>query len=618
MSFFISPSCRQSFSDTAEPQKAGERLARLREVLKKQQVDGFLVPHADAHQSEYLAEREQRLAWLTGFSGSAGACLVLEERALLFVDGRYTLQARQTLDLTVLDIVASHETSLRRWLEQEAPEGLCLGFDPWLCTCQQQESWQKALAARHGSLKALSSNPIDELWHDRPKAPDSSARAHPLAFAGEEASAKWERIRERLNGNFIGNFNEQALLVSDPHNLAWAFNLRGADVPHNPVVLAYGLITPKGKPVLFLARERLDASLCEALGEEVEIRDPAQLCPSLIAMAQQTTIRLDTDSGAFALHEAITGAAGRVAMQEDPITALKAVKNSTEIAGARVAHRRDGAALARFLFWFEKESAKHSLTEIDAVLALESFRRESPAFRDLSFTTIAGAGSNGAIVHYRVTEASNRTLSAETLFLIDSGAQYEDGTTDVTRTLSTGTPSAAMRRDYTLVLKGHIALSRTLFPKGTSGAALDTLARYPLWQEGLDYDHGTGHGVGSYLSVHEGPQRIAKSGGTALEPGMILSNEPGLYREGRYGIRIENLVLVQSRAVEGAQKPMLGFETLTLVPYARSLIETTLLSSQEKDWIDAYHARVFQEIRPLVEVQVRAFLEEATRPLDAS
>jgi Xaa-Pro aminopeptidase len=604
----------QSFDDTTERAAAAERVGALRAELKRRGLDGFIVPRADRHQNEYVPACEERLAWLTGFSGSAGVAVVLADRAVLFVDGRYTLQAREQVDAAIFSVEHLIDRPPDAWLEANLAAGARLGYDPWLHTVEAAEKLAKACAATGATLVPADTNPIDAIWSDRPAPPLGPVVLHDLRFAGEEAAAKLARI-----GAEVAKARAEALVVSDPHAVAWAFNIRGADVAHTPLPLSFALVPKDGRPRLYVDGRKLANAVRHRLEELADVREPAALVPDLAALgAAGKTVRLDQATAADALARTVTDAGGKVSRGSDPIALMKAVKNAVEIDGARAAHCRDGAAVARFLAWFDREAPGGGLTEIDAVAALESFRRDTGLLKDVSFPTIAGSGPNGAIVHYRVTRASNRRINAGELFLVDSGAQYEDGTTDITRTVAVGTPSAEMRERFTRVLKGHIALARAVFPNGTTGAQLDTLARQYLWAAGLDFDHGTGHGVGSYLSVHEGPSRISKLGTPALKRGMILSNEPGYYRTGAYGIRIENLVLVVAApAVAGAEKELNAFETLTLAPIDRRLIAAALLEPAEIRWLDDYHARVAATLRPLVDAETQAWLAAATRPVGA-
>jgi len=604
----------QSFEDTTARAAIAGRVAALRAELRRRGLDAFIVPRADRHQNEYVPPSEERLAWLTGFSGSAGIAIVLADRAVLFVDGRYSLQVREQTDPAVFAIDHLIDRPPETWIEANLGAGQKLGYDPWLHTVEAAEKLAKACAAVGANLVPTEPNPLDAVWDDRPAPPLGAVTLHDERFAGESAAAKLQRIQTEF-----AKSRADALVISDPHAVAWAFNIRGADVAHTPLPLGFSVMPKEGRASLYLDGRKLDNAVRDRLEQLADVHEPAALARDLTALGTAgRTLQLDQATAADALARAVTAAGGKVARGTDPIVLMKAVKNAVEIEGARAAHRRDGAAMARFLAWFDREAPHGSLTEIDAVAALESFRRDTRVLKDVSFPTIAGAGPNGAIVHYRVTRGSNRRIGLGELFLIDSGAQYEDGTTDVTRTIAVGTPTDEMRARFTRVLKGHIAIARAVFPAGTSGAQLDSLARQYLWQAGLDFDHGTGHGVGSYLSVHEGPARISKLGTAALKRGMLISNEPGYYRTGAYGIRIENLLLVTAAPpIAGAEKELNAFETLTLAPIDRRVIAPELMSTEEISWLDEYHARVAATLAPLVEPQTRTWLEGVTRPLGA-
>jgi Xaa-Pro aminopeptidase len=605
----------QSFDDP-QPAQTGPRVQALRGELSRRGFSGFILPRADRHQNEYVAPAEERLAWLTGFTGSAGRAVVLADRAVLFVDGRYTLQAETQVDPAIFSIANITDMPLDRWLEANLPAGAKLGYDPWLHTVEAAERLARACTNAGGSLAPTEPNPVDAIWNDRPAPPLGPVALHDFRFAGEYASSKLARIRTE-----IANLRADALVISDPHAAAWTFNIRGADVAHTPLVLAFAVVPREGRPTLYVDSAKLSNAVRHRLEEVTEVREPADFIRDLVALgAARRTVRFDQATGADALSRIVTVSGGRATHGQDPIAAMKAVKNPVEIEGARAAHLRDGLAVTRFLAWFDREAPGGQLSEIDAVAALESFRRESGLLKDVSFPTIAGAGPDGAIVHYRVTRSTNRAIVPGELFLIDSGAQYEDGTTDITRTVAVGEPAPDLRdemRDrFTRVLKGHIAIARSVFPDGVSGAQLDPFARQYLWPEGLDFDHGTGHGVGSYLSVHEGPARISKLGNTPLKRGMILSNEPGYYKAGAYGIRIENLVLVvEGPEAPGGEKPLNAFETLTLAPIDRRLIEPALLTDDEIAWIDQYHAWVADSLSPLPDDDAQSWLQAATRPL---
>lgn len=595
----------QSFEDHADSSQGAPRAQALRHALKRLNLDGFLVPRADQHQNEYVAESDERLAWLTGFTGSAGLAIVLQDRAAIFVDGRYILAVANEVDTSVFTPIASAATSPEAWLEANLKRGARLGYDPWLHTPGVVERLAKSAAAAGAELVAIEPNPIDSIWDDRPPVPLGKVSLHAQRYAGETATKKLKRVAAALGA-------ADALLVSDPHAVAWAFNIRGRDVSHTPLPLAYALIPKEGRPRVYMDGRKLEGTVRAKLAKLAEVVEPGRLVADLGSLGRdKKRVLVDSATVAAKLANVVVQAGGVCDTGRDPIAVMKARKNPTELEGARQAHLRDGAAMARFLHWFSLTAPKGRLTEIVAAQALETFRRDTGKLKDLSFPSIAAFGANAAIPHYHVTERSSARIG-KGIFLIDSGGQYDDGTTDITRTLAVGKPTALMRDRFTRVLKGHIAIARAVFPKGTSGAQIDCLARLPLWQAGLDFDHGTGHGVGSYLSVHEGPQRIAKVGTAPLEAGMILSDEPGFYFAGHWGIRIENLVTVETRTIPGALREMQGFETLTLVPIDRALVEKKLLDRQEIAWLDAYHARVRKEISPLVEPEVRRWLAEAT------
>jgi Xaa-Pro aminopeptidase len=600
----------QTFDLAADPAAAAPRIAALRSLLKQHGLDGFVVPRADQHQNEYLPDSEERLAWLTGFTGSAGFLVVLPDQAILFTDGRYTLQAREQTDPAIFTLVNIVDTPPTAWIEQNLPAGSRLGYDPWLHTAEGAERLFKACEKAGAKLVPVDDNPIDEIWSDRPAPPLGAITLRDARLAGADAATKISEIAAE-----IAKQRADALVVSDPHNIAWAFNIRGADVAHTPLPIAFAIVPKQARPQLFIDGRKLSNAVRDRLETLAEIREPDALTGELKKLGEaKAALLLDQASAADALVKLVEGAGGKVLRAADPITAIKAIKNAAEIAGAHAAQARDGAAMARFLAWFDREAPNGKLTEIDAVEALETFRRETGVLKDVSFPSISGAGPNGAIVHYRVTRKTNRPIRTGELFLIDSGAQYEDGTTDITRTLAVGTPTQEMRTRFTQVLKGHIAIASAVFPDGTTGVQLDTLARQYLWQAGVDFEHGTGHGVGSYLSVHEGPAGISKRGNAPLKRGMILSNEPGYYKEGCFGIRIENLVLViEAPAIAGAEKPMNAFETITLAPIDARLIDVGLMTPLEIAWLNGYHARVAETIGPLVDKETASWLRAATR-----
>ena len=600
----------QTFEDVADPKAARPRVLALRRELKKLKLDGFLVPRSDEHQGEYVPECEERLAYISGFTGSAGLAIILESKAAMFVDGRYTLQINQQVDTKIFTPVSSLESSMREWLITTIPAYAKIGYDSRLHTNQEIDLINSILATFSAKLVEVEQNLVDAIWKDRPSPPKGLISVHPENLSGQTAQSKIEHINHALLLERV-----DALLVSDPHNIAWAFNIRGNDIAHTPVALCYALIPADGTPTLFIDPQKISDFNRDYLLSLAEIAAPGELAIALRQVGRgKRKIRLDKTTAGSHLKFMVENGGGSADLGIDPITKMKAVKNSAEIKGARDAHKRDGAAMVNFLSWLDAEAPKNSLSEMDAVKALENFRYETKELKDISFPTISGFGANGAIVHYRATESSNKKLG-KGLFLIDSGAQYQDGTTDVTRTISIGKPTTEMRNKFTLVLKGMIGVSKIVFPKGTTGAQIDVLARQFLWAEGEDYDHGTGHGVGSYLSVHEGPQRISKTGTTILEPGMILSNEPGFYKPKSYGIRIENLILVETRPFKNASREFLGFETLTLVPIDKSLIMVSSLNKDEKIWLNAYHARVLETLLPFVCDQSKSWLEQACSPV---
>ncbi|BBO10673.1 aminopeptidase P family protein [Bradyrhizobium sp. TM102] len=603
----------QTFEEPEAGVALTARLAALREELARRKLTGFVIPRADQQQNEYVPPSEERLAWLTGFTGSAGLAVALTQEAALFVDGRYTLQAAKQVDAKAWAVESLIDPPPESWVSAHLKAGDRLGFDPWLHTFAAAERLSAACARAGAELVAVDSNPIDAIWQDRPQPPLAPVAVHSLQNAGVTEAEKLTQIR-----NEIGKLGADALVLSDSHAVAWTFNIRGADVAHTPLPLSYALVPKDGRPTIFIDHRKLSNLTRDHLEQSADVREPDAMAPTLMALAKSGgSIALDSATAADALSRLIAGAGGKPVRGSDPIALLKAIKNATEIKGTQTAHRRDAVALARFLAFIDREAASGKLTEIDAVEALETFRRDTGALKDVSFPTISGTGPNGAIVHYRVTRKSNRRIAPGDLLLIDSGAQYEDGTTDVTRTMAVGDPTAEMRDRFTRVLRGHIAIARAVFPDGTTGAQLDTLARQYLWAAGVDFEHGTGHGVGSYLSVHEGPARISKLGTTPLKRGMILSNEPGYYKTDGFGIRIENLELVVAADIKGAEKPMNAFETLTLAPIDRRLIDVAMLSRDELGWLNAYHARVRTEVRPALDEATQAWLDQATAELKA-
>lgn len=601
----------QTFEEPEAGVALTARLAALREELARRKLTGFVVPRADQQQNEYVPPSEERLAWLTGFTGSAGFAVVLTQEAAVFVDGRYTLQAAKQVDAKAWAVESLIDPPPESWVSAHLKAGDRLGFDPWLHTFAAAERLSAACAKAGAELVAVDSNPVDAIWQDRPQPPLAPVAVHGLQHAGVIEAEKLMQIRSE-----IGKLGVDALVLSDSHAVAWTFNIRGADVAHTPLPLSYALVPKDGRPTIFIDHRKLSNLTRDHLEQSADVREPDAMAPTLMALAKSGgSIALDSATAADALSRLIAGAGGKPVRGSDPIALLKAVKNATEIKGTQTAHRRDAVALARFLAFIDREAASGKLTEIDAVEALETFRRDTGALKDVSFPTISGTGPNGAIVHYRVTRKSNRRIASGDLLLIDSGAQYEDGTTDVTRTMAVGEPTDEMRDRFTRVLRGHIAIARAIFPDGTTGAQLDTLARQYLWAAGVDFEHGTGHGVGSYLSVHEGPARISKLGTTPLKRGMILSNEPGYYKTDGFGIRIENLELVVAADIKGAEKSMNAFETLTLAPIDRRLIDAAMLSRDELAWLNAYHARVRAEVGPALDEATKAWLDQATAEL---
>ncbi|MEY4706671.1 MAG: hypothetical protein RJB58_394 [Pseudomonadota bacterium] len=600
----------QTYDDTSDAATCAPRLAALRAELAKRGLDGFVVPHSDQHMGEYLPAYAERLAWLTAFTGSAGAAVVLTDKAAVFVDGRYTLQVRNQTDTKLFeprDLVAE---GLQGWIPGNLPRGAKLGYDPWLHTAHGVAHLKGAVEKAGGTLVAVDSNPINAVWEGQPAPPVSPARPHALNLAGEQSEAKRIKLGEGLK-----KAGAEATVITLADSVCWLLNIRGHDVPHTPFTLAFAILHDDGGADLFLDPAKRNPELMAHLGNSVQVHSPDQFAAALDAMKGKRVL-VDPSTAAAAIFDRLNRAGAKIRQGADPCQLPKACKNPLEIEGMRKAHIRDGAALARFLSWFERNAASGELTEIDAAEQLEGFRRATGVLSDVSFDTISGAGANGAIVHYRVTRSTNRTIGKGEMFLLDSGAQYPDGTTDVTRTIMVGPPTPEMRDRFTRVLKGHIALATARFPDGTIGMQLDSFARRPLWEAGLDYDHGTGHGVGSYLSVHEGPQNISKKPVMQkLMPGMVCSNEPGYYKTGEYGIRIENLVVVTQPEDLGGERKMMGFETITLAPIDLNLVAPELLTVEEKGWLNIYHARVRDTLSHLLDEETRAWLDRATRSI---
>jgi Xaa-Pro aminopeptidase len=600
----------QTYDDPGGPALGRKHLPRLRKALKEAGLDGFIVPHEDEWQNEYVPAAYDRLAWTTGFTGSAGSAVVFADDAAVFVDGRYTLQVRAQVDGALFQYREFDSASVAAYLRERAPKGSKIGYDPKLHSPDSLDRLRGAIEAAGALPVAVTQNPIDAIWDDRPAVPAAKVVPHKEEFTGESASSKRHRLGEELKGQ------ADAVMLTSPASIAWLFNIRGGDVARTPLPLGEAVLRADGTADVFLAPEKVSPELREWLGNEVSLR-PSEDLPAAINELRGKKVRVDSSTASAWYFERLRESGAEIVPGPDPVVLPRAKKNAAEVEGSRQAHRRDGAAVARFLHWVSTEGQSGKTQEIEACQKLEGFRQATGMLKDLSFDSISGAGPNGAIVHYRVTNRTNRKLARGSLFLIDSGAQYLDGTTDITRTVAIGRPSKEMKDRFTRVLKGHIALSRVRFPAGTTGHQLDALARMALWDGGLDYDHGTGHGVGSYLGVHEGPHRIAKFVNTqALEPGMIVSNEPGYYKTGAYGIRIENLqVVTPASDIEGGERPMLGFETLTLAPIARELIVKQMLTKEEREWVDAYHARVREAIGPQLDGEAKSWLDAATAPL---
>ena len=600
----------QTYDDQSDAATCAPRLQALREELKRRVLDGFLVPRSDEHQGEYVPKRAERLAWLTAFTGSAGMAVVLAERAAIFVDGRYTLQVRQQTDTAQFeprDLVGEGPGA---WIEANAGKGAKIGYDPWLHTAAAIESLKASAAKAGAALVPCETNPIDAVWRDQPPPPLAKAVPHGIALAGEAAESKRSRIADEVKKK-----GADASVFTMPDSICWLLNMRGADVPHTPFALSFAILNADGSTDLFMDERKSSPELAQHLGNSVRLRPPSEFGPALEALSGKA-VAVDPGTAASAIFDRLEKAGASIVRLPDPCQLPKACKNSVEIEGMRKAHIRDGAALSKFLSWFAREAPKGGLDEITVSQQLEGFRLATGALSDLSFDSISAASEHAAIPHYRVTRSSNLPIVRDRIYLIDSGAQYPDGTTDVTRTIIVGTPTAEMKDRFTRVLKGHISLATVKFPEGTTGAALDAFARRSLWDVGLDYDHGTGHGVGSYLSVHEGPQNISKRPvQQTLKPGMICSNEPGYYKAGEYGIRIENLIVVREIALPGSDRKMMEFETITLAPIDLGLVEVSLLTGDERAWLNAYHARVRETLSRLVDDETRQWLDGATRAI---
>ena len=602
----------QNFDVKGGPQLGRENLPKLRAQMNQQGLDGFLIPHEDEYQNEYLPACNERLMWASGFTGSAGAAAVIGENAAVFVDGRYTLQVAAQVDPKLFEYKRVEDSGEAAWLTANISQGHVIGYDPRLHTPSALKRLAAAVKKAGGIVRAVKTNPIDAAWTDRPAPPITPLTVQPLKYAGESFQDKCTRIAA-----IIKDKGAESALITAPASIAWLLNVRGSDVMCTPLALSTALIDSGGHVQLFVNPDKVDDEVRAHFGNHVSLHTENDLELALTKLSTKTVI-VDPNTAAIWFADALDAAGAKVQFSPDPVALPKAAKNASELASTTEAHKRDGAALVKFLHWLDTQAQSGTETEISAAQKLEGFRQDTGVLRDLSFETISGAGANGAIVHYRASTETSATLTKGALFLVDSGGQYQDGTTDVTRTVPIGSPSAEMRNRFTLVLKGHIALATIRFPQGTSGHQLDVLARAALWNQGLDYDHGTGHGVGVFLGVHEGPQRIAKTpNNVALQPGMIVSNEPGYYKTGAYGIRIENLQYVTPPApITGGEREMMGFQTLTLAPLHSDLIDPSLLSKEEIDYIDTYHARVWAEIGPRVDGDVKKWLKTACKPIN--
>lgn len=602
---------KQNFDVKGGPQIGRDNLPKLRAEMQRQGLDGFYVPHEDEYQNEYLPDANERLAWVSGFTGSFGSAMIFMDRAVLFADGRYTIQAADQTDNELFERVHVPDPGPFGWLGAQDLQGKVLGYDAALMTPNDVATFEAAATKAGATIRSVTDNPVDLAWTDRPAQPLELIHPHGLEFAGQSSTEKRAEI-----GKSLQESGADSLVITAPASIAWLFNVRGGDVACSPLPLARAIVRSDGSATLFADPAKESEGLREHLGNEVTL-EPIDSLPAALRELGSERVSLDPALASAWFFQALEAVGATLIREPDPVQLPKACKNAAELAGTAAAHRRDGVAVTRFLHWLDTEAQSGTYTEIDAALKLLDFRTVDTSMKDMSFETISGAGPNGALPHYRVSSASNRKLKRDSLYLVDSGGQYPDGTTDITRTVAIGDPSEDMRRHYTLVLKGHIALDRVRYPEGTTGTHLDTLARHAMWQAGLDYDHGTGHGVGVYLGVHEGPQRIAKAwNAIPLMPGMIVSNEPGFYKEGAYGIRIENLQYVTpAEEIEGGDRAMLGFECLTFAPLARALIETDLLTAEERDWVDDYHQRVLTEIGPLIDGDAAIWMQEACQPL---
>jgi Xaa-Pro aminopeptidase len=602
---------RQTFTESTDPSFGPRHLPLIRAAMAEQGLDGLLVPHEDEHQNEYLPDANDRLAWATGFTGSAGAAVIMKDRAAVFVDGRYTIQVREQVDQKLFEIRDLVEGGVPAYLEQAAA-GSVIGYGPRLHSPDALAGLKKAAEKAGAALKPVDTNPLDAAWGEaRPAQPKAAVVPHPVEYAGEESASKRARIGDALKG-----LGASATVITAPASIAWLFNIRGGDVIRTPLPLSQAIVRDDGTARLFLDPDKVTEDLPAWLGNQVSLEDPDALDGAL-AELKGAKVLVDPGQSSAWYFDQLASAGAEVVRGMDPCTLPRACKNAVEIAGTQEAHRRDGAALTRFLHWLATEGQINPPDEKEAVAKLEGFREATGMLKDLSFDTIGAANGHGALPHYHPSDRTNERAKSGSLLLVDSGGQYLDGTTDVTRTVAIGEPTEEMRRRNTLVLKGHLALARLRFPAGTTGSAIDAFARAALWSEGLDYDHGTGHGVGVYLGVHEGPQRISKAPNTvALKAGMIVSNEPGYYKDGEYGIRIENLeVVMPAELIPGGDRPMHSFQSLTLAPIDKRLVVLDMLSDVERTQLNAYHARVLKEIGPLVDGEAGEWLKEACAPL---
>jgi len=598
----------QSFESHANPAQGPARLAQIRAVMKADNLDAFLIPRADAHQGEYVAACDARLEWLTGFTGSAGFCIALHDTAGVFIDGRYRNQVRSQVDLAHFTPVHWPETQPGPWLLENLGDGGRIGFDPWLHTAAEVATIEKALAGR-GFAMVASENLVDQIWDDRPPAPQGQITPQPVEFAGKSHEDKRAELAQGLR-----EAGQKAAVITLSDSIAWLLNIRGDDIARIPIVQGFAILHDSGR-VDFFTHPSRNRSIGVHLGPEVRLYSDEEFETALAGLAG--AVRVDKATAPAAVSRILEQAGVECVWGDDPCILPKACKNDVEIAGARAAHLRDGAAMVEFLTWFDATVTKTRLTEVDVVCELEAQRRATNALKDISFDTIAGAGPNGAIMHYRVTSETSRNLAAGDILVLDSGGQYQDGTTDITRTLPIGDVAHDEKVCFTRVLQGMIAISRAIFPRGLAGRDLDALARYPLWLAYQDFNHGTGHGVGSYLSVHEGPQRISKVSDVPLQPGMILSNEPGYYRDGAFGIRIENLLAVQTatRPQGGDDRDMLCFETLAYTPIDRRMIVADMLNGDERAWLNAYHQKTLEKLSGRLSGAAKAWLTAACAPI---